>query len=248
MGLYKIKNWDTIYENNRTRGLKSMAWLPLPVKLNGDGYTLLMEMENGPALFGAFVSVLEVAASCNPRGSLIRANNTPHDPVSLARLTRINQQIITEMLIVCSQECKWLDFIDLSEGATIPHDGAVKSHEGAAAPILSCSVLSSNVMSFPEPVASKKNGKHLFKNSPYYVFENFRSALPEWSESLCRDYWERANDYCEQHNAMYANWIAAVKNWERRDSQKTHRNTSRFGRQEVSMADLKAQMERVILE
>jgi hypothetical protein len=40
--LYRIVDWDELFENSRTRQMKKMTWVPLPNKHDGDGYTELM--------------------------------------------------------------------------------------------------------------------------------------------------------------------------------------------------------------
>lgn len=131
MILYKVRNWEKIYEVNRTREMKIMQWIALPVKLTSDGYTLIMEKESGPTIFGTFVAVLEVAALCDPRGTLVRSDGTPHTVDTLSRITRISKKYVEEMLNVCTRECKWFEAIDLEQGAGIPQVGAEKPQEGA---------------------------------------------------------------------------------------------------------------------
>lgn len=130
---YRIKNWNQIYENNRTRELKKLQWIPIPVKLDGDGYTNIMCDENGqprktgPAIFGAFIAILEVAASCDNialRGTLLRSSGEPHDFASLARITRIPIKIIEDMFSFCTISIKWIEIIDLETGAGMSHDNA----------------------------------------------------------------------------------------------------------------------------
>jgi hypothetical protein len=58
--------------------------------------------------------------------------------------------------------------------------------------------------------------KHAFRKSPFYPFENFRAALPDWSEMKCRHYFEQAEGYSEANGATYVNWVQAVKNWDRK--------------------------------
>jgi hypothetical protein len=58
--------------------------------------------------------------------------------------------------------------------------------------------------------------KHSFRKSPFYPFENFRAALPDWSEMKCRHYFEQAEGYSEANGATYVNWVQAVKNWDRK--------------------------------
>jgi len=67
-----IKNWDKHFENNRTRDLKQMRWVPFPNSHDGDGYTELVEHKNGPAHLGCWVAIVQVASKCDTRGTLLR--------------------------------------------------------------------------------------------------------------------------------------------------------------------------------
>lgn len=135
MNLYRIRDWDSIYENNRTRELKSLLWVPVPNNHDGDGYTLLTSHKDGAALFGAWIACVQVAARCDPRGTLVRRCGTPHDPVSLSRITRLPESAFERILSVATSECKWLTVEELNQipqdGATIPHPSAGIPQEGA---------------------------------------------------------------------------------------------------------------------
>jgi hypothetical protein len=89
---YRIRDWDKHFENNRTRELKRLEWVPVPNKHDGDGFTDLLDHENGMAHYGAWHLILQVASKCDPRGTLLRDGaggvKTPHTPQSLARITR----------------------------------------------------------------------------------------------------------------------------------------------------------------
>lgn len=122
MKLYRIKNWSDYYENNRTRDLKRLAWVPLPNNHDSDGYTILVERKNGAALFGAWVALVQVASRCGLRGTLMRSTETPHNSASLERITRIPAEIFEEMLKITEFECKW---VESEEVAEIPQEGAV---------------------------------------------------------------------------------------------------------------------------
>lgn len=96
MKLYRITNWNENFENNRTRDLKRLDWVPIPNRMDNDGYTELLNHPNGPAHFGVWIACVEVASRCDPRGTLLRRGNLPHDFDSLARFTRIPAALIYE--------------------------------------------------------------------------------------------------------------------------------------------------------
>lgn len=110
--MLRVTDWHKHFENNRTRELKRLEWVPMPTKQDGDGYTELLDHPDGAAHFGCWCAIVEVAAKCQPRGVLARApvpipqeGATPsqasagrvqraHDPDSLARMTGIKAEIL----------------------------------------------------------------------------------------------------------------------------------------------------------
>jgi hypothetical protein len=127
----RVRDWNNLYENNRTRGLKRMEWVPVPNRMDGDGFTELMDHPNGVAHFGCWNLCLQVASRCHPRGSLAREDGRPHDAVSLARITRAPAAMFEEA-IPRLLHIGWLENVSQS-AAGIPHDPAVIPHEPAAA-------------------------------------------------------------------------------------------------------------------
>jgi len=224
--VYRIKDWSSHYENNRTKDMKKMSWVPIPIKLSGDGYTTLMESKDGAGLFGAWIACVEVAASCEIRGTLVRSSGNPHDSKSLSRITRIPENIISKMLNLCTLEINWLEIIDLETGAVIPQEGAASLRKSAV-------LGNSREGTLGNTREGKGIRKHPFEKSPFYDKEKFSEALPGWSPEKKKLYYEKAKGYSEANGGQYLNWIAAVKNWERKDKSET-RQSSRYGRQEVS--------------
>lgn len=149
MKLYRVKNWSMLYENNRTRELKNMAWVPVPNSHDGDGYTALVCRADGAQLYGAWIVILQVASKCgNPaggcdipaggcgaRGTLVRDNGKPHDAASISRMTRFPEKIIqTALDVLCSADVGWLFCEEIPIKSQIPQEGAGMSQEGAAIP------------------------------------------------------------------------------------------------------------------
>lgn len=144
--LYRIKEWDEHFENNRTRELKHMDWVPLPNKHDGDGYTELLSHPDGAAHFGAWVAIVQVASKCKPRGTLVRSipqegagipqapaegGRTPlrpHDSTSLSRITRIPAKVF-DAVIPRLIQIGWLtsQMVVSSTDTAIPQEGAGSS-------------------------------------------------------------------------------------------------------------------------
>lgn len=131
MILYKIRGWNDLFENNRTRDLAKMQWVPIPNKQDGDGYTELLAEKDGPALFGAWIALVQVASKCIPRGILIRESGEPHTPISLSRITRFPNALLVRALPILLH-VRWIE----SEPYEIPQVGAAIPQVGADAPPL----------------------------------------------------------------------------------------------------------------
>lgn len=88
---YQIVDWDEHFENNRTRSLRDMRWVPMPNRMDGDGYTELVEAGDDEAAirFGCWCAIVEIASRCEPRGTLLRSGEKPHTCHSLSRISHI---------------------------------------------------------------------------------------------------------------------------------------------------------------
>jgi hypothetical protein len=136
MSLFRIPNWDDNFEVNRTRELKRLDWVPLPNKLDDDGYTELVDHPNGAAHLGAWMALLAIASKCKPRrGVLLRENGTPHDAHSLARISRLPASVFEEV-IPRLISIGWLEAVPFTAGeeTDTSQESAAKSQGGAARP------------------------------------------------------------------------------------------------------------------
>jgi len=121
MNQYIVKDWDDHFENNRSRKMVKMQWVPVPNKHDGEGFAYIMSQKDGMAIFGAWILILQVASKCHVRGSLVRDNGKPHTAATIAMKTRGDEKIIQKALDVCaSSEVGWLQEVtqDAQEGGT----------------------------------------------------------------------------------------------------------------------------------
>ena len=88
MKIYTIRDWDERYENNRSRTVRDLQWVPTPNRHDGEGFLFVMAQDNAAEVYTAWMLMLQVASRCQPRGSLVRSNGTPHTPTSLAMKSR----------------------------------------------------------------------------------------------------------------------------------------------------------------
>lgn len=135
MKLYKIKDWEKHFENNRTRDMKVMSWIPVPNKHDGDGYTVLVDHENGAAHLGCWLAILQVASKCGERGTLLRDGKKPHDSASISRLTRLPRSLIQDALErLTSEEIGWVEVVENNDDTEKPQEPAETPHDDAEKP------------------------------------------------------------------------------------------------------------------
>lgn len=139
--VYYITDWAQHFENNRTRELKRMDWVPIPTKQDGDGYTELLDHKDGAAHFGAWCAIVQIAAKCEPRGTLMRDRSIPHDAASLSRVSRIGVRVLEDAIkrLLCigwlsSQVVDTTSTCENPAGrcemtAVIPHEGVTTEQE-----------------------------------------------------------------------------------------------------------------------
>jgi uncharacterized phage protein (TIGR02220 family) len=131
--LYRVRRWDEIYENNRSRELVSLDWIPVPNNHDGDGYTYMMSQRRCVSYFAAWNWIIQVASKCEPRGTLIRKTGKPHTAESMARLSRAPVSIFAPALeFFATGEIAWLEIVDHIEDNEKTQQGAMFSQEGVS--------------------------------------------------------------------------------------------------------------------
>jgi hypothetical protein len=134
--MMRVRDWERIYENNRSRDMKRTNWFPAPNDLSSDRYVGLVHHEHGAAHLGVWVAVLMVASRAVPqRGLLAKDDGEPHNAESLALVTRLPGALVEEAL----QRMLRLRLLELAgpEGSpndTPPHPDAGNPQGPAASP------------------------------------------------------------------------------------------------------------------
>ncbi|EDY16032.1 hypothetical protein CfE428DRAFT_6426 [Chthoniobacter flavus Ellin428] len=110
MKAYRVKNWDQHFENNRSKTVVKLAWVPIPNSHDSEGFAMVMAHRDGAEIFAAWILILQVASRCQSRGSLVRENGRPYDAASLALRTRGNAKWF-EKAIPVLLEVGWIEEI-----------------------------------------------------------------------------------------------------------------------------------------
>ncbi len=85
---FRIIDWDKHYENSRSRKVEHLAWVSIPNKHDGEGYSIIMADERATVIFTAWILLVQVASKCQTRGELVRGDGTPMTLQAIATKTR----------------------------------------------------------------------------------------------------------------------------------------------------------------
>lgn len=111
MKLYRIRDWDNIYENNRSRLVKDLSWVPIPNRHDGENFSLIMIHEDGATIYAGWILLLQIASKCTPRGTLIRDNGTPHNVRTLSAKCRCPASWFETAIPYLETETDWLEVV-----------------------------------------------------------------------------------------------------------------------------------------
>lgn len=119
--LYRIRDWNQIYENSESRKCKTLTWVRLPIKLDGNGYKALMEIEGGPGILGCFVALIELAGRSVERGTFTNSSGKPLTTKMISRSISQPEDLVNRTLeVLSSGEFDWIETVALDECVTTP--------------------------------------------------------------------------------------------------------------------------------
>ena len=196
----RIRDWEQLYENSKTRALKRLTWVPVPNRHDGDGYNQLVEHPNGAAYLGAWVAIIQVASKCDPRGTLIRDGGSPHTADSISRMSRLPAAILDEA-IERLLSIGWLEAVQVNEIA-IPDNSpsepnVIPSRADVLPPLKG--------MEWKEGKGLEQtDGRAPLSDNP---FEEFKRAYPESKRTIriepsCRAYVGRISGVPGEHRRL----------------------------------------------
>jgi len=201
---YIIKDWNLHFENNRTRDIINLMWIPVPNKQDGDGYTEIMEdIKNGTAIFGCWIACLELASRCDPRGTLLRGDKTPHDMASISRITRVPIQILKIAIPKL-----------ISIGWIITSDNPAPSCDNPAPSCIEGNRIEGNRM-----VSKGKESKDKYLDFVFLTkieHQSLKDQFPDIQERI-----ERLNNYIGSKGKNYKSHYHTILAWAKNDKATT---------------------------
>lgn len=118
--LYRVRDWEAHFENSRSRTYKRLDWVPIPNKHDGKGFRRLIAGEHGPALFAAWVLIVQVASKCPERGVLADEDG-PLDADDLCLKTGCPAIVFEQAFeVLSSSKIGWLEVEQLPDDCQPP--------------------------------------------------------------------------------------------------------------------------------
>lgn len=111
--MYQVKNWEKHFEIAQSKRVEGpLSWVPVPTKHDSLSFRRIMAMDDGPAIFGAWVLILQVAAKCKVRGMLGELSEdgpTEFGPGELEMMTGCPSSLFSRALeVLTSKEVGWI--------------------------------------------------------------------------------------------------------------------------------------------
>lgn len=113
---YRIKNWDAIFENNESRKLKKLNWVPLPNSWDGLGYARVTKHKNAVTILAAWPLIVQICSKCPQRGLLAKVDE-PLSVEDMADLTRMPAQVFERAIdALIDPLIGWVELVDVEKG------------------------------------------------------------------------------------------------------------------------------------
>lgn len=118
MQAYAIRKWNEYFENNESRKIKNLSWIPMVNKHDGRGYRRVAALPNSVQVFCGWALMLQVASKMPTRGVLCDDDGAL-TAADIAAKTGYPEAIFEAAFsALIRPEIKWLELIE----ANLPGD------------------------------------------------------------------------------------------------------------------------------
>lgn len=125
--IYRIRDWDRHFETSESRKRKSpLAWIGVPTKHDGRGFNRLKRHADWPALYGAWVLIVAIAAKCPTRGTLADADG-PFTAMDISDKVDLPEELVQRCLDLLADEkerIQWIEAVSTKGDAATLADSA----------------------------------------------------------------------------------------------------------------------------
>lgn len=114
--LYKIRNWEEVYENAESRKVKKLSWVAIPNKHDGNGYARLRARPDAIPAFSGFILMVQIASKCQKRGVLADSDGNPLTTEDMAFKTGFPVEVFDTAIKACtSKGIQWIEVEEIDD-------------------------------------------------------------------------------------------------------------------------------------
>jgi hypothetical protein len=115
---YRIINWRENFEVSQSlRIVGALSWVGIPTKHDGKSFRRMIRLPNGPALFGCWCLIVQIAAKCPARGTLADADG-PLTAEDMEEKSGCPSSLFTETIeVCCSKQIRWMESFSLGDNS-----------------------------------------------------------------------------------------------------------------------------------
>lgn len=139
---FEIKDWNDVFETYRSREVKELKYVQLPVRRHSDSFRCLARTADGLTAYGVFMVLVAIAATC-PRRGVLADDKGPWTPDRVAVRMGIPVKIVAKAISrLADPEIGWLVRVEVEQpspsknprGDTKNAVGASTAHDAAPTP------------------------------------------------------------------------------------------------------------------
>ena len=113
MSVFQINDWDTHFENDRSRQREKCSFVCVPNKQHGMGFCRIMAEPDGAAIYGIWHLILGACSQQTKRDGWLTSDGdkagTPWGVDDLAlKFRRPEKEIVRAFEVLCSEKVKWI--------------------------------------------------------------------------------------------------------------------------------------------
>lgn len=105
---WRIKDWNDVFEDYRSREVKRLAWLKFDLGRESEAYRLLLQSREGVMAYGVFWAIVQIAAKMPVRG-VLEDERGPFTPARLSLRIGTPAPLIEEAIAILTRpDVGWL--------------------------------------------------------------------------------------------------------------------------------------------
>lgn len=109
--MYRIRNWEELFETHESRKLKNLYWVPVPNKHDGLHFRALIEGPNALESYAVWLLLVQVASKCPKRGLLADGSGRGLTPKDIARKTGAPLSGLERGIKAVLEQTDWLEVV-----------------------------------------------------------------------------------------------------------------------------------------